>query len=76
MASKSDLLKLQESVGSSIRQQRKTAGMSLRDLEKTTGIGRGHLSNFENGKINLTLETLKKLSDAINCPIATFFNGL
>ena len=68
------VIDLQKQVGAAIRRERQAAGLSLRDLEEATGIGRGHLSNFENGKTNLTLETLHKLAGAIGCAVPDYFS--
>lgn len=67
------LIDLQKQVGAAIRRERQAAGLSIRELETATAIGRGHLSNFENGKTNLTLDTILKLAYAINCRPADFF---
>ncbi len=44
---------------------REAGGLSLRDVEERTGINKSNLSLLENGKGNPTLETIRRIAEAI-----------
>ncbi len=44
---------------------REAAGLSLKDVEERTGINKSNLSLLENGKGNPTLETVRRIAEAI-----------
>ena len=52
---KEDLLKI---IGGNIKLLRKYYGITSEELGKETGMGRTAISRIENGKINITMETL------------------
>lgn len=52
-------------VMSALKAAREVAGLSLRDVEERTGINKSNLSLLENGKGNPTLETVRRIADAI-----------
>lgn len=56
-------------VGELLKAARKSRGKSLRDFEKIIGIARGNISNIEQGKTNITLETLEKFAEALDYDI-------
>lgn len=51
--------------GELIRNRRVELGMSMRALAKASGVNVSSLSRYQNGTINLTDETLKKVMDAL-----------
>ena len=53
-------------VGEVIAQTRKNKGISQEVLSGLAGIGRTHLSAIERGERKPTLETLYRISDALN----------
>ncbi|WP_426357415.1 helix-turn-helix domain-containing protein [Pseudocolwellia sp. HL-MZ19] len=60
----SDLVK---EFGEMLRLKRKAAGYSQEDFSAYVGIERGNYGKMERGLVNIKLETLYKLSNALNC---------
>jgi transcriptional regulator with XRE-family HTH domain len=58
-------------VGERLRAARHERGLSLAALADAAGIGKGSLSEIENGARNPTLSTLYALADALGVPLAT-----
>ncbi len=56
-------------VGARIRAERKAQNLSQADLERRTGFPRCRISYLENGRAVPTVETLEKLSDALEIPL-------
>jgi transcriptional regulator with XRE-family HTH domain len=64
-------------VGARIRAERKARNLSQADLERRTGLPRCRISYLENGRAVPTIETLEKLSDALEVPLCQlFYDGL
>ncbi len=49
---------------------RKEKKISLRRLAELSGLSASFISNFENGKVNITLSSLKKIAAALEVPVA------
>jgi transcriptional regulator with XRE-family HTH domain len=62
-------------LGAYIKNKRVELGLSLRDLAATTGLSATFLSNFERGVANPTLESLRRVSTALNTPILYMTNA-
>jgi transcriptional regulator with XRE-family HTH domain len=60
-------------IGTTIRVFRQQKGMSQGDIEKRTGLLRCYLSRVENGHTVPSLDTLKKIADALDLQLAEFF---
>ena len=60
-------------IGETIRNFRLQKGMSQGDIEKRTGLLRCYLSRVENGHTIPSLDTLAKISAAMEVPLAQFF---
>lgn len=60
-------------IGSTIRQIRKQQLMTLKQLAEETGFTISFLSQVERGKCNATLESLRKISDALKVSPSVFF---
>jgi transcriptional regulator with XRE-family HTH domain len=60
-------------IGSTIRGYRLEKGLSQGDIEKRTGLLRCYLSRVENGHTVPSLETLTKIAQALDLPLAHFF---
>jgi transcriptional regulator with XRE-family HTH domain len=58
-------------VGERLRAARRERGLSVGGLAATAGVGKGSLSEIENGTRNPTLSTLYSLADALGVPLAT-----
>lgn len=60
----SDLVK---EFGEMLRLKRKAAGYSQENFAAYVGIERGNYGKIERGLVNIKLETLYKLTNALNC---------
>lgn len=60
-------------IGTTIRAFRLQKGLSQGDIEKKTGLLRCYLSRVENGHTVPSLDTLAKIAQALDLPIAQFF---
>lgn len=60
----SDLVK---EFGEMLRLKRKSAGYSQESFAAYVGIERGNYGKMERGLVNIRLETLYKLANALNC---------
>lgn len=60
----SDLIK---EFGEMLRIKRKAAGYSQEGFAAYVGIERGNYGKMERGLVNIKLETLYKLTNALNC---------
>lgn len=57
-----------------VKTMRINRGMTQEDLCNKANISRQTLSDLESGKeVNTTMQTLKKIADALNCSIADIF---
>ena len=54
-----------------LRQERR---IQQTELAQAVGISQTHLSNIENGKSAVTLESLLKIRSALDCKMKDFFN--
>lgn len=62
---------LAQLVGERLRAARRDRGLSVSDLASAAGVGKGSLSEIENGIRNPTLSTLYSLAGALAMPLAT-----
>jgi transcriptional regulator with XRE-family HTH domain len=58
-------------VGERLRAARRERGLSVGGLADAAGVGKGSLSEIENGTRNPTLSTLYSLAGALGMPLAT-----
>ncbi|MDR3577653.1 MAG: XRE family transcriptional regulator [Anaerolineaceae bacterium] len=63
-------------LGARIKAKRTELGLSLRDLAVTTELSATFLSNVERGIANPTLDSLRKISNALNTPILHMANNV
>lgn len=63
-------------IGQKIKELRKKQGMSQKDLADKLGITPVMISQYENGKRNPKLETLQKISDALEVDISELSDSL
>ena len=63
-----------QKLGAHIKAKRIELGLSLRDLAVTTELSATFLSNFERGVANPTLQSLRKVANALNTPILYMTN--
>jgi XRE family transcriptional regulator, regulator of sulfur utilization len=60
-------------VGITLKSLRKERKLTLKDLAAETGVSISFLSQVERGKSSVTLESLKKISDALGVNPSVFF---
>ena len=65
--------KLEESLGSRLRELRRQQALSLRALAEKSGLSANTLSLIENGKTSPSVATLQQIAIALNVPITSFF---
>ena len=53
------------SIGRQLREAREAKGWTLRYLAKLTGIAFNHIGRIEQGKYNVTIDTLAVIADAL-----------
>lgn len=61
------------SIGIELRHARECAGYTLRDVARMTGIAFNHISRIEQGKYNVTLDTLALIAHALDMEIGLFY---
>ena len=64
-----------QKLGVYIKTRRVELGLSLRDLSLTTNLSATFLSSLERGNANPTLDSLRKISTALNTPILYMANN-
>jgi len=62
-------------IGETIRNYRLQKALSQGDIEKRTGLLRCYLSRVENGHTIPSLDTLAKIANAMDLPLAQFFSA-
>jgi transcriptional regulator with XRE-family HTH domain len=63
-------------LGAQIKARRGELGMSLRDLATATGLSPTFISSLERGLANPTLDSLRKVANALNTPIFRLMDGV
>ena len=64
---------LQMTVGMNLKNIRVASGLSQIELSKISGVERAQLSKIEKGDQNVTIDTIEKLSSALNISPSTLF---
>jgi len=64
-----------EALGGQIRARRLELGLGLRELARATGLSATFIGNLERGQANPTLETLRKVADALGTPLFRLLAG-
>ncbi len=59
-------------IGTRIRARRKETGLSLRELGRRTNLTAGFLSQLENGRVMPSLNSLQRISTALEVPMFFF----
>ncbi len=62
-------------IASKINELRKARRMTLKDMSEACGLSVSFLSQVENGSSSLAITSLKKIADALEVPITTFFES-
>jgi transcriptional regulator with XRE-family HTH domain len=66
---------MQKEIGQKIKALRSAKGLTLKEVSEQTDLSVGFLSMLENGRTTTALMTLKRIADALNENISTFFTG-
>jgi len=64
---------LKQQIGAAIRAKRTELGMSQEDLGLRIGLDQGYVSRIEQGKRNLTLDTLEEICKVMGVKAAELF---
>lgn len=64
-----------EALGEYIRARRTELGLGLRELARATGLSATFIGNLERGQANPTLETLRKVANALDTPLFRLLAG-
>jgi transcriptional regulator with XRE-family HTH domain len=56
-------------LGKNLKRIRTAKGITQGDIVRELGVGRGFISNIENGKANPTLATIAKIAKVIGVPV-------
>src|SRR5690625_5004251 len=68
------MLIMSEQLGERIKQLRLDKNLTLKDVAKRTGLSISFISQLEHNKTSATLESFKKISDALGVNPSYFFN--
>jgi transcriptional regulator with XRE-family HTH domain len=55
--------------GRNLRRARNLVGLSQYQLEKACGIDQARISNIETGRVDLGIDTMAKLAEAVGLPM-------
>lgn len=61
-------------IGEQVRKAREAKGFTLRHLAKLTGIAFNHIGRIEQGKYNVTIDTLSIIADALDADLTLKFD--
>jgi transcriptional regulator with XRE-family HTH domain len=64
-----------DEISDKIRSLRKKNDLTLKEISEKTGLSISFLSQVENGTSSLAINSLKKIADALDVPINTFFEN-
>ncbi len=67
---------LRESLGSAIRERRKSLGLTLAQMAQRTGVSLGYLSQIELGKNSASIETLYRISLGLGVRMSELFQAV
>lgn len=56
-------------LGQTIKNRRIEVGMTIPQLAESTGLSRGFISQVENDKVSLSLDSLKKIAQTLHLPV-------
>ncbi|NED64690.1 helix-turn-helix transcriptional regulator, partial [Streptomyces sp. SID10244] len=60
-------------LGTTIREVRKTRGLTMVQLAELAGVSQGLISQVENGRADPSLETLRRIAEALGIPLFDLF---
>ena len=56
-----------ERIGALLAQKRNESGLSVRALAELAGVSYQNITKIENGKYNVSIDMLSKITEALNC---------
>lgn len=59
--------------GKKVKEIRKNRGVTQESLADLSGLDRTYISDIENGKRNVSIETIFKIADALETTVVEFF---
>jgi transcriptional regulator with XRE-family HTH domain len=69
-------MSLSSNLGVIIKSRREDLNLTIRELARRTGLSASFISQIERGKSNVSLESLGKLSETLDCSMKDFFMEL
>ena len=67
------MMDIKSEVGNSIRRVRTEQGLTQKELGEKMGVGEPTVNKYESGNQNLTVETIKKVADALGMQLKITF---
>jgi transcriptional regulator with XRE-family HTH domain len=67
-------MNIKEIIGSRIKLLRKKNNLSQEKLAFNSGLDRTYISSVENGNRNISIENIRKITEALSVTIKDFFN--
>jgi len=71
-----DAATVQRAIGQRIREIRNARGISQEPLAFKCGLHRTHMSAIERGLVNITIQSLVAILDALDVSLEEFFRGM
>ncbi len=68
--------KLNQKVGETLRRLRLEADLSQEELAERSGLHRTYIGSIERAEKNITIQTTKKLTDALGLSLSDFFSNI
>ncbi len=65
---------MQISIGQKIKSFRQELKITIPQLAESTGLSRGFISQVENDKVSLSLDSLQKIAEALHMPVKNFLD--
>lgn len=66
-------MEIKERFGKAVREQRIAKGISQEELAMRIGADQAYVSRIEAGQMNVTLETVEQIANALRVDITEFF---
>jgi transcriptional regulator with XRE-family HTH domain len=71
-----DQILVEQTIGSRIREKRTEEGLSIRELARRTGLTASFISQVENEKANVSMDSLRRISRALGVQMLYFLTDL
>lgn len=67
-------MEIKTKIGTRIKELREISKMSQKDLAYSSDLDRSYIASVENGKRNISIVNIEKISIALNVTVKEFFN--